>query len=155
MRALFDWTARLLDGLAAIAVLVSLVILTASVVLRYVFNFALSWSDELALLLFTWAVLLSVATALRRNMHARMELLTERLPAPAREVWEQLINVAILLLSGFIIVAGSNYMMETRGSTSAAIGYPVELLYASGPVFGIALFLFSLERILLRPKVRS
>lgn len=155
MRAFFDWTARLLDELAAIAVLISLVILATSVVLRYVFNFALSWSDELALLLFTWAVLLSVATALRRNMHARMDLLAERLPAPAREVWERLINVAILLLSGFIIVAGWNYMMETRGSTSAAIGYPVELLYASGPVFGIALFLFSLERILLRPEVRS
>jgi TRAP-type C4-dicarboxylate transport system permease small subunit len=39
-------------------------------------------------------------------------------------------------------------MVETRGATSAAIGFPIELLYALAPTFGVLLALFSFERLL-------
>jgi TRAP-type C4-dicarboxylate transport system permease small subunit len=44
--------------------------------------------------------------------------------------------------------AGWNYVIETRGATSAAIGFPIEFLYASAPAFGVLIALFSLERLL-------
>ena len=54
--------------------------------MRYVFGNALSWSEELALLMFSWAALGGLALGVREGFHVRLTLLLEPLPAVAR-VW--------------------------------------------------------------------
>ena len=48
----------------------------------------------------------------------------------------------------FLAVAGWEYVAETQGSKSAAIGFPIELLYAAAPAFGVLIAIFSLERLM-------
>ena len=50
--------ARAIKALAVVMVIVMLCVLSAQIFLRYAFNIALSWSEELALALATWTVLL-------------------------------------------------------------------------------------------------
>jgi TRAP-type C4-dicarboxylate transport system permease small subunit len=80
--------------------------------------------------------------------HARMDLLLNVLPSSLRWVLERLISLMLCGLGVFLAVYGWQYMVETRGATSAAIGFPIELLYALAPTFGVLLALFSFERLL-------
>lgn len=122
--------------------------LSAQVVLRYVFNVTLSWSEELSLGLFTWTVLLMAAMGVREGFHVRMSLLIQRL-APGARLWaEQTIYLATTAVGGFLAWSGWRYFADTHGSTSAAIGYPIELLHASALVCGILITLFALEALL-------
>lgn len=148
MHNLFDRIERALRCLAVGAALAMLAILAAQVVMRYVFNTPLSWSEETAMLLFTWVALLSTIIGIRRGSHARMSLLVDMLPQWAQAVWERLISLIILALGVFIAYSGWDYLDETRGSVSPAIGYPIEWLYASAPCFGALLVIFSLEQLI-------
>jgi len=51
-------------------------------------------------------------------------------------------------VGGFLAWSGWRYFADTRGSTSAAIGYPIELLHASALACGVLIALFALEALL-------
>ena len=136
--AVLKWTV-----VAMVAVMTAA--LTAQVGLRYLFNVTLSWSEELSLGLFTWTVLLMAALGVREGFHVRMALAVERLQGRPRREAERAIHVATAAVGGFLAWAGWRYVAETRGGTSAAIGYPIELLYASGVACGVLIVLFALE----------
>jgi TRAP-type C4-dicarboxylate transport system permease small subunit len=122
--------------------------LAAQVVMRYVFGQALSWSEELALLLFSWIVLLMTALGVREGYHVRMDLVAEHLPRRAAAVLAHAIQVGVIVAGVFLIRHGWRYFVETRGSVSAAIAYPIEVLHLLAPVTGVLIVSFALERLL-------
>lgn len=148
MRCYFDWLERILKLTAVTLVLLMLLALAAQVFLRYVFGKSLSWSEELALLGFAWVIVISTAIGVRRMTHARMDLMLNILPASLHKWLEKLIALMLLALGVFIAYAGWGYFQETRGSTSAAVGFPIEFLYAAAPTFGVLVALFSFERLM-------
>jgi len=148
MRRIFDLIEKALVGLAVLGTLCMLVILGMQVVMRYAFNTPLSWSEEVAMLLFSWVIVFSTATGVRQLSHARMSLLVDVLPGWCRHWWERAISLLIGCTGLFITWAGWHYVAETLGSTSAAIGFPIEWLYACAPFFGVLLVLFSFERVI-------
>src|SRR5260370_2261663 len=80
---------------AAVLVSVEILVLLAGVVSRYVFNRPLTWTDELASILFLWLAMLRAAIALPRDEHMRLgglvPLAPPRLPSwpapPPPAVW--------------------------------------------------------------------
>jgi TRAP-type C4-dicarboxylate transport system permease small subunit len=148
MRRYFDALENVLKLAVVVIVILMLASLSAQVVLRYVFGQSLSWSEELALLGFAWVVVITTAIGVRRLSHARMDLVFNILPQTMHRLAEVVITLMIMTLGAFMAYAGWNYLMETSGSTSAAVGFPIEFLYASAPVFGALVALFSIERLL-------
>jgi TRAP-type C4-dicarboxylate transport system permease small subunit len=148
MRRYFDFLERVLKLTAVTIVLLMLLALTAQVFLRYVFGKSLSWSEELALLGFAWVVVITTAIGVRRMTHARMDLMLNVLPVSLHKWLEKLIALLLFALGLFIAYAGWGYFQETRGSTSAAVGFPIEFLYAAAPTFGVLIALFSFERLM-------
>lgn len=148
MRALTklnDAVAAAIKVAVVLMVIIMLSTLSAQVAMRYFFNVALSWSEELSLALFTWVVLLSAALCVRENRHVRMTLLIERIPSAYRANAERCIYLLTASFGAYLAFSGVTYCLETRGMTSPAIAYPIEFLYAAGPVCGILIALFALE----------
>ena len=148
MRRVFDGLERILKIAAVVIVLLMLFALAAQVFLRYIFGVSLSWSEELSLLGFAWVVVLTTAIGIRRMTHARMDLIVEVLPKKMHIAVERLTAFLTFCLGIFLIYGGWTYVAETRGATSAAIGFPIEYLYACAPVFGVLVTLFSFERMM-------
>ncbi len=148
MRRFCDVIEKVLKYAAVVIVLLMLLALAAQVFLRYVFGVSLSWSEELALLGFGWVVVIATAIGVRHMTHARMDLLLNVLPSSLQWGLERLIALMLCGLGLFLAYYGWDYMVETRGATSAAIGFPIEFLYALAPAFGALLALFSFERLL-------
>ena len=122
--------------------------LTVQVVMRSAFNAPPSWSEELALLAFSWTALLGLAYGVREGIHVRMDLLLDTLPAALRLWVERAVLLAVAGIGLYLAVAGWNYTAMAQGTTSAAIGYPMPLLYASSVVCGVLVAVFALERLL-------
>jgi len=155
---LLDGPTRLLDGLSSLAgrasgyvsvamTLIMLTVLVAQVAARYFFNIALSWSEELSLLLFTWVVLLIGSLGVREGFHVRLTLLPDLLK-PAQQRWlERLILLGILGFGVMLALGGYTYVIETVGQTSAAIAYPIEVLHLAAPVCGALVALHALAKL--------
>jgi TRAP-type C4-dicarboxylate transport system permease small subunit len=60
---------------AAILVLLEILVLFGGVVSRYAIHRPLTWSDELASVMFLWLAMLGSVIALRRSAHMRMTAL--------------------------------------------------------------------------------
>lgn len=66
---------RLLEIFSALLVLADIVILLMGVVSRFVFQQPLTWSDELASIIFLWTVMMGSVIAVKRAEHMRMTAL--------------------------------------------------------------------------------
>lgn len=75
----------LAENAAAAILAVEVLLLTATVVLRYVFNRPLTWSDEVAEILIIWQAMLGAAVGLYRNEHMGLGAIAQRLAPPLRE----------------------------------------------------------------------
>ena len=70
--------------IAMLALMVALVF--GNVVLRYVFNSSIVFSEEMSRFLFVWVVFLGSVLTLRDNGHLGIHSLTDRLPLAGRKV---------------------------------------------------------------------
>ena len=148
IRCAFDWLERILKAVAVVLVALMLVTLAVQVFMRYALGKPLSWSEALALLGFAWVVVISSAIGVRRMTHARMTLLVDLLPEHLHVWADRLVALLLLGIGLFLAHAGWLYVLETRGSFSAAVRYPIEYLYLAAPVFGVLISLFAIERML-------
>jgi tripartite ATP-independent transporter DctM subunit len=81
---------------AALLVVLEIAILFAGVVSRYVFNKPLTWSDELASILFLWLAMLGAVIALRRSEHMRLTTFVGML-APAWRAWVETFGAMVVV----------------------------------------------------------
>lgn len=123
--------------------------LAVQVFMRSALNAPPSWTEEVALLAFSWTALLGLAYGVREGIHVRMDILLDALPPMPRRWAERLVLGIIAFIGLYLAVAGWHYTESAIGITSAATGYPMPLLYASCVVSGALVALFALERLAL------
>ena len=141
----------LADGAAALSaagVLVSLALIAWAVVMRYVFNRAPVWVDDVVGFMLVGIVMLAAAQVLRRGEHIGVDLLTARLSPRARrwaDAWAALGALAVALI---LIVNGWRTAMFAKQLGIVAEGrveIPVFWLQLLLPLGGLLLGLAALE----------
>ena len=152
MRGFVEVAAAVLRWSLIAAVALMFACIALQVVMRYVFGNALSWSEELALLMFSWAALGGLALGVREGFHVRLTLLLDPLPAAARRWAERGIELLTAVFGAYLLWSGWRYVDITRGGTSAAIAYPIELLHGIAPLAGLFVLIFAVERLVSPPK---
>lgn len=151
-RRLTALLARALRVSLVAVVLVMLAAITFQVVMRYVFSYAPPWSEELAILMFSWATMGGLALGVREGFHVRLTLLLDPLPGASRDIVERMISVVTAAFGAFLAWSGWRFYDITAGSVSAAIAYPIEILNVMAPVAGFLVFVFALEHSIWPPK---
>ena len=140
--------ARLTRGLAVAMAVVMVVCLLLQIFFRYALSSPLTWTEELAVLMFAWIVMLMGSLGVREDFHVRLTLLLDRIPDSARRWVEQATLAAILVFGVLLAVAGYHYVEGTLGVVSAAIGFPIEALHLAAPVCGVLIVLHAAARLL-------
>jgi TRAP-type C4-dicarboxylate transport system permease small subunit len=145
---------RLLDGVVGPAVdwavgliVAALVLLVFSGVLaRYVFNYSLAWSDELAALCFVWLTLLGSVAALRRRTHMTIGFFPRLFgPAGQRRVGLY-VMLSILLFLICLVWYGTVLTRVMMSDRSAVLRMPVGLSYLALPVAGSLMLGYALRQ---------
>ena len=111
------------------AITMTLVIM--NVFTRYVFNFVLAWSEELATSCFVYTVFIGAAWCLRTRQHVGVDLLVNRLPVKAREVVHLLTDMVILTLNSYITYLAVLFMRSSKAKTMPIMKISVNYLYTA------------------------
>ena len=146
LAAALDRLGRAFAHVAAVALLAMTAAVTYGVVMRYAFNSAQNWTDELATYCLAAIAFLGLAHTLRSDGHIRIDLITGRLPPRPRRTFEfaaHLIGLgfAVLLLLGCVDVA-ANFMKRGTQSISGLrvpLFWPSLVLVAGSAVFLVAM----------------
>ena len=121
------------------------VIVFTNVVSRYLTNFSIPWSEEVARHMMIWLTFLGAGPVLRAGGHIAVENLQDALPRPLAIAVRLL--VAVLLLAFFVMMSwtGYEYMARNAHQLTAATQIPFAWIYAAIPVGGVLLIVhFSL-----------
>lgn len=116
------------------------IIIFIQVIMRYLFNNSLSWSEELVRYLFIWQIWLGASVGIKNNDHIRIEILTKKLQGKSRELLEILLNLMLTAFYIFMIVEGFAYLQTViaKDMTSTGLQIPLSIVYFSLP-FGSAI----------------
>jgi TRAP-type C4-dicarboxylate transport system permease small subunit len=110
------------------------VVFILQVVMRYLFNRPLSWTDELALIVYPWAVFWAVAFVVRLREHVAFDLLYTAV-TPARRRAMALISLAIL--AGLFLAALPrvvDFVAFMGQEQSPVLGWRYDLVFAGFPL---------------------
>jgi TRAP-type C4-dicarboxylate transport system permease small subunit len=125
------------------------VIVFANVVMRYLLDTSVIWSEEVARHLMIWMTFVGSGLALRTGAQLGIETLQDALPPRAARILRIALAVGMLLLFVLLAWYGVDYALRTRFQTSAALGISMLYVYIGMPV-GCALMAIHLLLILRR-----
>jgi len=138
---------RLVANLCVGLIFVMLALLVTQVLMRYFLGAPPSWTEELAIILFAWLVLLYATVGLHEGFHVAIDTI------PARHerlrVWADRWVAALAILFGWVtLTAGIAYVERTAGQSTAALQMPIEVLYLCVPVCGALFVLHGVARLI-------
>jgi len=140
-----------LTGIVVVALAVCLVgSLLTSIFFRYIVGQALSWPEEISLILFTWLVLLAGSLGVREGFHVRLTFVSSRLPALMRRALDRVITMAVCTFGLILIYSGFDLVERTAKHLTATLRLPLDYLNYSVPVCGALIVLHCIS-ILLSP----
>ncbi|MDR2132356.1 MAG: TRAP transporter small permease [Clostridiales Family XIII bacterium] len=122
---------------------ITVVLLFSQVIMRYVFNNSLPWTEELSRYLFIWESWLGISIGAKQAKHIKIVILTDRLKGMLRPI---VLTVADLFtLFVLVVLIGYGFVLTQKimamSTNSSVLHIPMWLIYASLPA-GCALMTF-------------
>jgi TRAP-type C4-dicarboxylate transport system permease small subunit len=137
------WT--LLLACLCLAGLLSVVIY--GVVMRYVFNNAPPYVEQLALLLVISVAMFGASAGVRDAGHIGLDSLVKIMPARVQFWCKVVVHLLIIAFAMALLVGGGLMAVSTHGSTIPTLGLSEAVRYAPVLVSGVLISLFSIEHL--------
>ncbi len=134
----------LLRGISVGCLAVISVLLTLNVLVRFVPVVSLAWFDEIIEMLFAWMVFLGAAALWREKEHFTVAFLPDWLKGTKKG---DLLNVVINLVSLTFLLIFTYFALNLTiraGDITPVLEMPKRLLYASMPLAGAIMTVYSL-----------
>jgi TRAP-type C4-dicarboxylate transport system permease small subunit len=121
------------------------VIIVFTVVSRYVFNFVLSWSEEVPRYLLIWISFLGAAVGVDLKDHIAFDYVHKRFRGRLRALIALLINAAIFFFGWIMFWFGIQFVQDFGSDLMESIPFTNIWYYTAMPVSGFLIMLFSLR----------
>jgi TRAP-type C4-dicarboxylate transport system permease small subunit len=96
-----------IEDTALITMFVAMVgIIFIQVIMRYIFNNSLYWSEELGKFLFVWISWLGISIGHRRREHIKIAMVVDKLPRKLQLIFEAITEVVLIIICGVTLYYG-------------------------------------------------
>jgi TRAP-type C4-dicarboxylate transport system permease small subunit len=125
-----------LEYLSMACVVMMFLLVIAQVVLRYLFNDPLTWSEEMARIVFIYLAFVGIGAAYGRRRHMFVDALVIELPAKIKRIVEfSAVGIASAFLVALIVITFRSIVELYRMDiTTPALEYPMALVYLVIPL---------------------
>ena len=138
--------------LACLCLAALLAVVVYGVVLRYGFNDAPPYVEQVALLLVISVAMFGAAAGVRDAGHIGMDSLVRALPERAQFWCHAAVHVLGMVFALALIAGGTEMAHSTYGATIPTLGISEAVRYAPVLVAGVLIVLFSLEHLVAQFK---
>ena len=145
------WVARCAITIACAALIAMTVVEGWQVFARYVLNDSPSWTEPVALLLMSAAMMFGAAVGVRNEAHFGFFLLVHVASPPVRTVLVSIARIIIIAIGSLLTYWGAVLLMDGWDVRMAGAPLPQGLYFLPICVGGGLIALFALERLLVAP----
>lgn len=134
-----DWT-------LFVAVMAALLSLFANVVLRYGFNYALAWSEELVRLVIIYTTLVGCSSAIRNGSMIKIDASVQLFPK-LKIPLTYFSNFVVLIFSLMMIYYGwlMAVLQVQTSQTTIVMEIPLAYIYSILPMMGVLMFIRTIQ----------
>lgn len=126
-----------------LCLIATLLIVLWQVLSRELLSNSPSWSEESARILLVWIGFLGATIGFREGAHIAVTFLVDRFPAVLQSVIDRVVQALLLAFGLFLIVQGSQFVVDAQAATLPGTGLPRSVLYVMMPVAGAMLILYT------------
>ena len=148
MAALGRQAEKLIDALAVVIFAAMFGVIILQIVLRYVFNHPMVWTDEAAQYLFVWISFLGWTMATRKRIHIGISVVIDRLPAPLRRGLQILWSAATVAFALTLFAVGVKITLANRSVQMVSIDFAFWPVYLVVPLASGFLVVYALRDLL-------
>lgn len=143
-----DWIIKIAKVVSIVAFILMLLMSTAQILFRFIFNLPLGWTEELSRFMFVWATMIGISIFTRVRAHSTVDVLSMSIPEKFQKPLQLLVDVLCIVFFAVIIVGGFIMVKVTMNQISPACKIPMGLIYLAVPVSGIIMLSMTIENIL-------
>lgn len=143
-----DGLSVVIMGLAGAALVLMALIQAWQVFARYVLNDSPGWTEPLALLLMSFAVMFGASVAVRRETHFAFQTLQHAMPDKVQWLLKSITRLIAAAAGAGLMVLGGTLMIDEWPVAMAGAALPSGLKFAGLCVGGGLILLFAIERLL-------
>ena len=126
--------------------LVSIVAITfIQVLFRYVFQFSLAWTEELARYIFLWLAALSIAHGFKTKSHFALTFLVDRVGVKQKNIIFIIVNLSILTFLSVFVWKAFEYNLSVIDHIGPSTGLSKFVPYSSAIVGGSLMIYYVLR----------
>jgi len=137
-----------LTRITAILIAAMALIVIANVFSRYVLNFSLKWSAELARYCMVWAAFLGAVVLVHSGEHLAVDLLERGLSGISQKILKVIIILGSIIFFIIQTVYGIVLVHLTRGQVASSLrALPMNAVYAIIPISGLLMIFVSVVKL--------
>jgi TRAP-type C4-dicarboxylate transport system permease small subunit len=129
---------HLAENVAALMLATMFVCFLLQILLRYVFDNPVGWTEELSILCWMWGVLWGAVFVLRDRDEVRFDVLYGAVPDGMRRVFTVITGLTLIALYGISLPAAYDYVSFMKVERSAYLHISINYLYSIYLIFAVA-----------------
>ncbi len=136
------------DSIVILSVILALSLCCIQVIARYVFNYPLSWPEELGRYLIILIVYVGASIALRKKSHIAVDIIPTFFPR-SRNILDYVSTISGIVFSLLIIIYGMKFVKSLiiSGQIAITLKIPIFIVYSVLPLGGTLLLLHYILKI--------
>lgn len=158
MQKVMHFVNRLSVLLISLLLALMCILVFGNVVLRYMFNSGITWSEEMARFLFVWLIFLGAILGLKDNEHLGVDMFVKKVSPKFKKILYVISNL-LILYSLILLLNGSwKLTLLSVDSVAPATGLPYSYFYGIGIIssIGMGLIIFrNLYKVLCKKETDS
>ena len=119
------------------------------VIMRFVFNKPLTWSDELIVILYVFSMFWAGAFLLKEKDHVMLDLIYEHLPAQGKRIFSIAYSLLIGGLFLYAVPASYSYVRFMMREDTPVLGVPFGIVFAAFILFLLAVGLAYVRKLIV------
>ncbi|MGI5172358.1 TRAP transporter small permease [Treponema sp. OMZ 840] len=134
---------------------VMVLLVFTNVVLRYVFNSGIYWSEEASLIIVIWFTFIAFALGVKEDLHISINILPKKIPSKIISVVGFLKYAVEIFCGGILFVYGIKLTRAGASSVLPATGLSNAVSYLIVPVSAVFVVLFALLHFVKKHKTKK
>ncbi len=131
------------------------ILVAVQVFFRYVLNYSLFWSEELARYLLVWLTFLGASVAYHKSLHPGVDALYVRMGKIPKKISSFLVHIFSLFLFAIMIFFGIRFAWFVRLQISPALSIPKWIIFAIIPISGFILLIHNINFLVTEAKTHN
>ena len=120
------------DLISAFFISVTTILVVINIVLRYIFNSGLVWSEEVATGCFVWSVFIGAVAVFKHRGHVGVDIIVKKMPQGVQKAVALITDIILVALNGYMSYLSILYISQSYTKMTPVLG--ISSVYISSSV---------------------